>query len=125
MPTRYTYLTEDGSPLADGIKLTPVQIAFQVLCEGGMGVPVLDRSTLDEFVRRADLYQTYITVLWRNGDGTPRIFHREDWVDLLPGARSNWTKSSRTEFDRSMKRHIASYWESADRRKREALARIS
>lgn len=120
MTVRYTYLDEDGNPLADGEKLTKVQLAFQVLCEGGMGVPVLDRSTLDEFVRRADLFQTYISVLWRNGDGTPRIFHREDWVELLPDARSNWGKTSKAEFDRYMKRQIAEYWESVDRRKREA-----
>lgn len=119
MTVRYTYLTEDGTPLADGTKLTPVQIAFQVLLEGGLGVPVLDRSTLDEFVRRADLFQAYISVLWRNGDGTPRIFHREDWVELLPRAGSNWSKVSKVEFDRSMKPQIAAYWESIDRRKRE------
>lgn len=120
MTVRYTYLTKDGTPLADGEELTRAQIAFQVLLEGGLGVPVLDRNTLDEFVRRADLFQTYISVLWSNGDGTPRILHREDWVELLPRAGSNWGKIGKADFDRSMKKRIDAYWESVDRREREA-----
>lgn len=115
MAIRYSYLTKSGTPLPDGAELTPVQVAFQVLCEGGLGVPVLNRSTLDEFVRRADLFQAYVSVLWRNGDGTPRIFHREDWLELLPEARSNWTKVSKADFDRTMKKHIADYWAAIDR----------
>lgn len=120
MPIRYTFLDKVGNPLADGTKLTPVQAAFQVLCEGGLGVPILDRSTLDEFVRRADLFQAYVGVLWRNGDGTPRIFNRADWVELLPGVRSNWTKSSKADFDRNMKKMAAEYWEAIDRKRGEA-----
>lgn len=120
MTVRYTYLTEDGTPLADGTSLTPPQCAFQVLCEGGIGIPVLDRSTIDEFTRRADLIQTYMGTIWRNGDGTPRIFGRADWMSLLPGARSNWTKVSRTDFDRNMNKEIEAYWKHLDEKARKS-----
>lgn len=116
MTVRYTFLNPDGTPKTGIEKLSPVQCAFEVLSEMGIGIPNLNRDTLDEWVRRADLMQAYVSTVWRNGDGTPRIFHREDWLELMPGARSNWSKRSKVDFDQSMKTEIAAYWASVDRR---------
>ena len=116
MPVTYVFLAPDGTEGESG-ELTPEQQAFLALGEMGIGIPRLDRSTLDEFVRRADLMQTYIGTVWREGDGTPRIFGRHDFVKLLPGARSNWPRRSKAEFDKLMKPEIAAYWASVDSRK--------
>jgi hypothetical protein len=117
MPVHYSFTLADGTEQDPAQELTPVQQAFLILNEMRMGVPVLNRSTLDEFVRRADLVQTYIGVVWRNGDGTPRIFTRADFVELLPGARTNWPKVAKATFDQVMKKEIAAYWASVDSRK--------
>lgn len=117
MPVSYAFTQTDGTDQDPAADLSPVQQAFLVLNEMGIGIPRLDRSTIDEFVRRADLLQTYVGVVWRNGDGTPRIFTRADFTELLPGARTNWTARSKRDFDQIMKKEIGAYWESVDRRK--------
>lgn len=116
MPVHYTFTRPDGTE-DDSPELTPAQQAFLSLGEMGIGVPRLNRSTIDEFVRRADLLQTYVGTLWRNGDGTPRIFGREDFMGLLPEARTNWNARSKRDFDQLMKKEIAAYWASVDSKK--------
>lgn len=116
MPVHYTFLTSDGTEDESG-ELTPEQQAFLSLGEMGIGVPVLNRSTLDEFVRRADLLQAYVGTIWRGADGTPRIFGRADFTKLLPEARTNWSKRSKAEFDRLITRERDAYWASVDSRK--------
>lgn len=121
MPVTYSFTLPDGTesrPVPSD--LTDEQYGFLRLSEMGIGIPRLDRSTLDEFVRRADLLQAYIGTVLRNADGTPRILTRADFVKLLPGAQTNWTKRSKADFDRSMKTEIAAYWASVDRRAEEA-----
>lgn len=117
MPVSYAFKKPDGTDQDPAADLSPVQQAFLVLNEMGIGIPRLDRSTLDEFVRRADLLQAYVGIVWRNGDGTPRIFTRADFTELLPGARTNWTARSKRDFDQVMKKEIDAYWNSVDSRK--------
>lgn len=117
MPVSYAFTLEDETEQDPAADLSPVQQAFLVLNEMGIGIPRLDRSTIDEFVRRADLLQTYVGIVWRNGDGTPRIFTRADFTELLAGARTNWTARSKRDFDQAMKKEIAAYWASVDSRK--------
>lgn len=116
MPVTYSFTTTDGTE-DESPELTPEQQAFLALSEMGIGVPVLTRATLDEFVRRADLIQAYVGVVWREGDGTPRIFGRADFTRLLPEARTNFVRRSRTDFDKLMKTEIDGYWKSVDSRK--------
>lgn len=117
MPVSYAFKNADGTDQDPAADLSPAQQAFLALSEMGIGIPRLDRSTLDEFVRRADLLQAYVGIVWRNGDGTPRIFTRADFVELLPGARTNWTARSKRDFDQAMKKEIDAYWSSVDSRK--------
>lgn len=116
MPVHYAFTTPEGAE-DESAELTVEQQAFLALGEMGIGVPVLDRSTLDEFVRRADLLQAYVGTVWREADGTPRIFGRADFVKLLPEARTNWSKRGKADFDRLMKAESTAYWQSVDSRK--------
>ena len=118
MPVSYTFTLEDGTesrPVPGD--LSDEQYGFLRLCEMGIGIPRLDRNTLDEFVRRADLLQAYIGTVLNGADGNPRVLTRADFVKLLPGARTNWTARSKRDFDQLMKKEIAAYWASVDSRK--------
>lgn len=109
MPVNYGFRQYDGTvSRPQAASLTPVEYAFTAL-SGGVGMPVLDEVTIDEFTRRAELYQKYVGPVWRNGDGTPRIFTRIDFESLLPGAWTNWTKVSKRDFDAAMKKEKAAY----------------
>lgn len=111
MPVHFYFSGAD-----DSAELTPVQQVFLSLGEMGIGIPVLNRKTLDEFVRRADLIQAYVGDVWVNGDGTPRVFGRADFTELLPVARTNWSARSKREFDGLIKIEQARYWDSVDRK---------
>ncbi len=120
MPVTYTFGLPDGSdsrPLPS--ELTDEQYGFLRLSEMNLGIPVLDRKTLDEFVRRADLVQAYIGTVVNDQHGTPRVLVRADFMKLLPFARTNWTYISKRDFDRMMQREIEAYWASVDSRKKE------
>jgi hypothetical protein len=118
MPVTYTFTTPDGAESRPvPADLTDEQYGFLRLSEMGIGIPKLDRSTLDEFVRRADLLQAYVGTVLRTPEGEPRILTRADFVKLLPGARTNWTARSKREFDQLMKKEIADYWAAVDAKK--------
>ncbi|QBZ72185.1 hypothetical protein SEA_KRADAL_299 [Streptomyces phage Kradal] len=114
MSVRYVFTRPDGTEQPGSESLTPVQQAFLALSEMGIGIPRLDRKTLDEFVRRADLLQAYVGTVWRNGDGTPRIFTRADFTGLLPGARTNWSPVTTAKFNQLIKAERDAYWKSVD-----------
>lgn len=122
MPVTYSFTMPDGSESRPALNdLTDEQYGFLKLCEMGIGMPRLNRSTLDEFTRRADLLQAYIGPVLRGPHGEPRVLGRADFMKLLPGAgaRTNWTPRSKREFDQLMKPEIAAYWASVDRREKE------
>jgi hypothetical protein len=108
MPVCFGFLDADGSE-KEVEDLNPVQQAFLILNEMGIGIPRLDRNSLDEFVRRADLMQAYIAPIWRNGDGTVRIFGRADFLELLPKAWTNWGFVPKTQFDQMIEREREAY----------------
>jgi hypothetical protein len=114
MPVRYAFKRSDGTEQSADEPLTPVQQAFLALAEMGIGIPKLNRTTLDEFVRRADLMQAYVGVTWRNGDGTPRIFTRSDFMELLPEARTNWPPVPLPKFNQLIRAERDAYWKSVD-----------
>lgn len=117
MPVRYGFTLEDGTALQpNGADMSDAQYAFVRLGEMGIGIPKLDRSTLDEFVRRADLLQRYIGPALTGPEG-PVILHRADFETLLPGAWTNWGKVTKTTFDRLMKAEIEAYWKHVDSKK--------
>lgn len=106
MPVRYGFRQHDGTVLQPvASDLTDAQYGFTLL-SGGIGMPVLDEKTIDEFTRRADLYQKYIGPVLADGNG-PRILTRVDFETLMPGAWTNWTKVSKRDFDADMKREKA------------------
>lgn len=108
MPVRYGFQQSDGTTLRPvASDLTDVQYAFTLL-SGAIGMPVLDEKTIDEFTRRADLYQKYIGNVLSNSNG-PMVFTRADFETLMPGAWTNWTKVGKRDFDIAMKREKAAY----------------
>lgn len=118
MPVSYSFMQDDGPDLRPyPSELDNVQYGFLRLSEMGIGIPVLDRKTLDEFVRRADLLQAYVGTVLNREDGTPWVLTRADFLTLLPGARTNWSFVKKSDFDKRMQRDIAAYWESVDSRK--------
>lgn len=122
MPVTYSFTLPDGSESKPTLEqMTEEQYGFLKLCEMGIGVPRLDRSTLDEFTRRADLMQAYVGPAVCGPHGEPRVLGRADFMKLMPGAgaRTNWTPRSNREFDRLMKQEIDAYWASVDRREKE------
>lgn len=118
MPVNYTFSLPDGTdsrPIPSD--LTDEQYGFLRLSEMGIGIPVLDRKTLDEFVRRADLLQAYIGTVLNGTGGEPRILGRADFVKLLPFARTNWSFVKKSEFDQRIAEERDAYWASVDSRK--------
>jgi hypothetical protein len=121
MPVNYSFTLPDGTesrPVPSD--LTDEQYGFLRLSEMGLGIPLLDRKSLDEFVRRADLIQAYLGRVLNDEKGKPRTLVRADFVKLLPAARTNWSPVRKTDFDRLMKKEIEAYWESVDRKVKES-----
>lgn len=114
MSVRYAFTRPDGTEQPADEPLSPVQQAFLALSGMGLGIPKLDRKTLDEFVRRADLLQAYVGVVWHNGDGTPRVFTRADFMELMPSARTNWSPVTTTKFNQLIRVERDAYWASVD-----------
>lgn len=115
MPVRYGFEQPDGTVSGPAIEdLTEAQYGFLLLSDAGIGVPRVDRATIDEFVRRADLMQTYLGPVLRNPDGTALILHREDFMTLLPGAWTNWTKVSQRDFNSRITGLRDAYWKCVD-----------
>lgn len=117
MPVNYSFTLPDGTesrPVPSD--LTDEQYGFLRLSEMGIGVPLLDRKSLDEFVRRADLIQAYVGTVLNGEDGKPRILGRADFVKLLPAARTNWSPVKKADFDRAIDKERDSYWGSVDRK---------
>lgn len=110
MPVRYTFIKADGTAQDPQADLSPVQQAFLSLSQMGIGIARLNRSTIDEFVRRADLMQTYVGTVWTNGDGSPRVFTRADFMELMPQANTNWSTIGKQAFDKLMEKPIADRW---------------
>ena len=115
MPVHFSFELPDGTtsrPTMD--ELTEAQFGFLLLSDAGIGIPHLDRTTVDEFVRRADLMQFYLGPLLRNPDGSPLILGREHFMTLLPGARTNWTKVSQRDFNARIAEVRDDYWKRVD-----------
>lgn len=116
MPVNYTFSLPDGTDIRPvPSDLTDEQYGFLRLGEMGLGIPVLDRRTLDEAVRRADLLQMYVGTVLRGEGGEPRVLGRADLMKLLPFARTNWPSRSKAEFDRLIGKEREAYWASVDR----------
>lgn len=115
MPVHYAFEKADGTtdrPVPSD--LTDVQYAFTRLSDMGIGIPRLNRDTLDEFVRRADLMQAYVGPVMVKPDGAPLVFTRADFVALLPEARTNWTAVGKRDFDATMAKERDAYWKHLD-----------
>lgn len=119
MTVRFGFEDVEGNqirPLAS--EMADVQTAF-VQLSGALGMPRLDRTTVEEFARRAELYQAYVGYVLSNGSG-PQYFGLRDFLEMLkttPVAWTNWTKVSKRDFDADMKREREAYWKYMDSKK--------
>lgn len=81
--------------------LSPEQGAV-VMLMGAVGIRRIDGGTIDEFVRRADLYSTYVTsYLFENGEDvalTRKIL--VETMDMYPVIWSDGDLIAAEEFDR-------------------------
>ncbi len=78
-----------------------------------VGMPRLDRGTLDEFVRRTDLFQTYLGTV-EGDDKGPVILGRRHFEALLPLATTNASVISRRGFDARINQERDACWTSQD-----------
>lgn len=116
MTLRVGFVQPDGTTVRPaGDEIADQQYAFMLL-SNCIGMPTLDRSTIDEFVRRVDLYQTYLGPVLHSGkDGTSVLLDRTYLMSLLPGgAWTNATKVSKRDYDASLAKERDAYWKSVD-----------
>lgn len=110
MPIRAFFVQADGETAPFPPELTGVQEAF-INATGAVGMPRLDKTTIDEFVRRIELYQTYVQHLMYNQDG-PLKLDRAMLLDMLgnhKAACTNFTRVTKRDFDADMKREKAAF----------------
>lgn len=112
MPIRVWFTDADDrtTPFPVASELTPVQEAF-INASGAIGMSRLDAKTMDEFVRRVELYQTYIQAFLFSHEG-PLHLNRQMLEEMLGdhvSARTNWTPVNKRDFDASMKKEKAAF----------------
>lgn len=105
--------------------MTPEQQAFIHLSRA-VGIRRLDADSLDEFVRRIELYQTYITTFVFDENG-PVILGRKDMQEMLGSqyvaAWTSFEEITQTKFDAYMKKEKAASEAAARRRESASTAR--
>lgn len=99
--------------------MTPEERAF-ILLSRSVGMRRLDSDTIDEFVRRIELYQTYFTTFVYDENG-PVILGRKDMLDMLgdryTAAWTAFSETSTTKFDAAVKKEKAASEVAAARRR--------
>lgn len=104
---RAGYETQDGGAVTFPAyrDLTVEQTAFLFMTMS-VGMPRLDEKTIDEFVRRVDLWQTYVgPFLTENGKTVPVT--RKILAEILAGHKAAWTNVNRItkrDFDAVIKK---------------------
>lgn len=102
---------------------TAEQQAFMLLTMG-VGMPRLDEKTMPEFVRRIELYQTYIGSFMQDKDG-PVDMTKDILREMLDGYDAAWTNANRMnrrEFGAFIEKERVAF-ERAAARRRQAAAR--
>lgn len=113
MTLRAFFEKADGStePILLTGKLAGVREAFMTATMA-VGMPRLDIKTMDEFVRRIELYQTYVQHLMYNADG-PLALDREMLLAMLgseyTAACTNASRVTKRDFDAALKKEKAAY----------------
>jgi len=107
MAIRAGYETQDGGAEMFPVygELTVEQQAFLIMTMS-VGMPRLDEKTADEFVRRVDLWQTYVGPFLTEGGRTVPVT-REILAEILNGHKAAWTNASRItkrDFDAAIKK---------------------
>lgn len=85
--------------------LSPEQAAVTMLMHA-TGIRRIDAETVDEFVRRADLYDTYFGAYLREIDGGPVAMTRKILTETMGENTALWTDSDLVtpeEFDRAVR----------------------
>lgn len=107
MPIRAFFVQGNDQVIPFG-ELTGVQAAF-INATMAVGVPRLDRKTIDEFVRRTELLQTYVQKLLYDQDG-PLDLNRDMLLGMLgdhQAACTNANRLSQRDFNAAMKKEKA------------------
>lgn len=91
---RAYFETKDGETVPLPEPMSPEQTAV-VYLTGGTGIRRIDEDTIDEFVRRADLYDTYIggINLMEIGTSTRVPITRQIINEALGGNAALWTNA--------------------------------
>lgn len=112
---------DDGEmvPFPRASELTEIHRAF-LNASLAVGMPRLNETTINEFVRRIELYQTYTQAFLYDKDGQVDLT-RKMLLDMLgdtyTAACTNVTPLTRRDFDAAMKKEEAAFNEAARRRK--------
>lgn len=113
MPLHAFFVTKDDStePILLAGELAGVREAF-MNATMAVGMPRLDAKTMDEFVRRIELYQTYVQHLLYSADG-PLALDRQMLLAMLgdeyTAACTNASRVTKRDFDAALKREKAAY----------------
>ena len=121
MTIRAYFETAEGeaAPFPVASELTEMQKAF-INATIAVGMPRLDESTINEFVRRIELYQTYVQGFLGDRDGQVDVTRKmllnmlgEEYV----AAGTNATRLIKRDFDAAMRTEEAAYKAEIVRRK--------
>lgn len=86
-------------------EILSAELGAVVLLMGAVGIRRIDRNTIDEFVRRADLYDTYVAG-WLFKDGEQVSMTRKILVDSMEGYPAIWSDGEvmgEINFDRMIR----------------------
>lgn len=125
MPLRAFFEKADGGtePILLTGELAGVREAF-MNATVAVGMPRLDAKTMDEFVRRIELYQAYVQHLMHNADG-PLALDRGMLLAMLGGkyvaACTNASRVTKRNFDAALAKEKAAY-EAAQVRRRQNMS---
>lgn len=94
----------DGKAIPFPEILTPKQGAV-IMLMGAVGIRRIDTETIDEFVRRADLYDTYVAG-WLFENGEYLAMTRKILIETMAGHPAIWSDGdlfTPEEFDRMIR----------------------
>lgn len=99
--------TADGTTIPVGEPMSP-EVSVIAYLTGATGIRRIDDDTIDEFVRRADLYDTYIggTTLREIGTGEEIAITRKILTETMGENTALWTDAgllTPEEFDRMIR----------------------